>query len=150
MQELKPESVISNGFEFGNHRFIRIYDMNLIPRHLFEQVKEHDINVDLVYTMSDMICSSPFCLIYAVANEEKQVVGVLWVYANPLEDAVWCNVFSLDKGVQMKGGRAKVQEVLIALRDHLGLKKVKTVTTRWKALSRYGWTKAKSTIMEVK
>lgn len=122
--------------------------MNLIPRRLMDQVKSQELNIDLVYSAGGVITSNPFTLLYAIADKENQIVGVFWATVAPIENTVWGQILSVDRDRQDKSIVPSAINFLKKIRDELGLKRVKCVTTRPRALGKYGMKRSRNVIME--
>jgi hypothetical protein len=148
-QQKRSSNYVNRGYKFNNLKFIRIFDLNLIPRDLIEQVKNTELNTDLLYQIGDNVTSSPFTLLYAISNEESGVVGVLWASVAVIEDTLWGQMASVRKEYQDGTIIPAMMDFLQKIRGELGLGHLKCITTRPRALERYGWKRSKNIIMEV-
>lgn len=149
MQEKRPKNWVNRGYQFGELKFIRVFDMNLIPRKLMQQVKNQDLNVDLLYSAGEQITGNPFSLLYAIADKESRIVGALWATVAPLENTIWVQILSVDKDYQNKSIIPGAMDFVKRVRDELSVKLVKCVTTRPRALEKYGMKRSRNIIMEV-
>ena len=132
----------------GQLKFIKIDDMNLIPRKLIDQIRDNLWNTEEVYRLWPLY-NNPFSLLYALADEECLVRGVLWLVILPLQRHLWINLLSLDKEVQGRGFIQKqLHPFLRKLCEKLGLTNYKAITTRPKGFSRQGFKRDRMVLME--
>ena len=73
-------------------KWIRIYDFNLIPKYLFDQVKGLNFPMKRVYEFGNDIAKNPFTLLYALADESHRIRGFLWASVNPLDQSIVGNI----------------------------------------------------------
>ena len=93
-----------------------------IPRELFEQVKDIEINLDLLYQSPAMFISDLNTRFYVLVDSEEKIKGFLWAYMNVLLDAIQIQMFSLDKEYQFIDA---LKETLKFIESWMGEKKVK-------------------------
>lgn len=148
MQERRPKNWANRGYKSGDLKFIRIFDMNLVPRFLLDQVKNRDLNVDFLYSVGDQITGNPFNLLYAISDKDSRIAGVLWATVAPIESTIMTHIISMGKEYQDKTIIPAAMDFLNKIRDELGLKQLKCITTRPRAFEKYGMKRSKNVIME--
>ncbi len=130
--------------EHDSLEFLRIYDINLVPRYLFEQV-ERDWEVDAVYKASDFINRNPTTMLWVLMNDNHEIKGVLWCNLNYINDSIFSHVLSIDKEHQGQGKYSiKAIEELSKFK-----KKIKWLTTTPEVFEKFGYKKSKYVYMEV-
>lgn len=129
---------------------LRVYNLNIIPRRFFEQVKDLDWNIDRLYLMSEQVCSNPCNLIYVLYDKENVIQGVIWAQINLLSENLCIMLLSVDKEYQGANGAAieAARFALDSIRREAGLKKVLWTTTRPRAYEKHGFKRSKSIAME--
>lgn len=121
-------------------RFIKVDDIHLIPRELLEQVREWDWPPEEIYRLWPLLFDNLFNLLYALADEEHQVRGVLWLCILPLHRSLFINLLSLDKQAQGKGFiKKQLHPFMQKLCQQLGLKNYKGITSRPEGFCRQGF-----------
>ena len=142
---------------FADLRFVRvagkpdIVDMlfRQIPRELFEQVKDVEFNVDLLYQYPSKFIGGINTRFYMLVDEDDKIKGLLWAFVNLLTESIDVQVLSIEKEYQF-GDALKETEKFI--RSWLGENenlKIQIITTRPHAYQRNGWTKSKQVLMEI-
>jgi hypothetical protein len=131
-------------------KLIRVFDFRLIPRYLFEQVKPDDAGeIEELYGDWGLVMArSPLSLLYAMADEDHKVRGVLWAVVDPITKTVTVQILSLDKAYQDRKAVGHAREFLEKIRDRLKLNQIRFCTTRPKAFERFGCRKSDHILME--
>lgn len=130
---------------YYNLEFLRIYDINLVPRYLFEQLEHREWDVDRVYKASTLINSNPCTMLWALMNDNHEIKGVLWCNLNYLTDVIDCYVLSIDKEYQGQGKYIlKTVELLKPFK-----KKIKCITAMPEIFEKLGYKRTKYIYMEV-
>ncbi len=103
-----------------------------IPRELFEQVKDPNVNVDNLYKFGPMSLASETTFIYVMFDPANVVKGVLWASINKFTDNLEVSILSVDKEYQ--GGNAcKVTlEFLQDIKKEHHLNKIRLMSPRGK------------------
>ena len=57
-----------------------------IPRELFEQVKDVEFNIDLLYKSPSGFLNKANTMFYVLTDNEDKIKGVLWAYINILTE----------------------------------------------------------------
>ena len=136
--------------QIGELKFIRIYDFHLIPRDLIEQIKDRDYPSDRLYAIGEYITKNPCTLLYALADPEHKIKGILWATVSLLDERMYVNLLSIAKEYQNHGQALKVvHENLEKIQTNLKLKGIRWITTRPHAFERQGFKRAQSVMMEV-
>ena len=120
-----------------------------IPRHLLEQVKGRQWEVDTLLALGPRILTSPLQFLILMIVEWQAVRGFLWVTACPLTDSLALQAVSVDREYQGSDIPSRTMEVMRELRDELGLARIFALTTRGRALKRHGWAESNLKIMEM-
>jgi hypothetical protein len=131
-------------------KFIRIYDLKLIPKYLFEQVKPQNFDLNEVYAMAPNFETSPLMLLYALADEEHKIKGFLWGYINSILKTIDVDLLTVDKEYQDNGQiMLEVKKLLSPIKEKIGYRAFRIITQRPRALSRFGFKKTGEIIMEL-
>lgn len=120
-----------------------------IPRELFEQIKDVEFNIDLLYQTPSRFISGANTRFYVLIDEDKKIKGILWAYVNILTEAIDVYVLSIDREYQF-GDALKV--TLEFIRSWFGKNetlKIMCITTRPQAYERAGWKTTKRVGMEI-
>ncbi|KKN53625.1 hypothetical protein LCGC14_0600560 [marine sediment metagenome] len=152
----KMEAVLDKK-TFSDLKFVRItgepdiVDMlfRQIPRELFEQVKDIEFNIDLLYQYPSKFIGGVNNMFYVLVDDEDLIKGILWIYINVLTEAIQIQILSIDKEYQF-GNALKETEKFI--RSWLGENenlKIQIMTTRPHAYQKNGWKKSKQVLMEI-
>lgn len=129
-------------------KFIKIDDLNLIPRELLAQVRDWDWSPEEVYQAWPLF-DNPFNLLYALADEARQVRGVLWLCILPLHRTLFINLLSLDKAAQGKGFiKKQLHPYLKELCQQLKLRNYKGITSRPDGFCRQGFKRDRMVLVE--
>ena len=148
----------SKEIDFESLRFIRVFTPMHIPKYLIEQVKDRTYDVEDWYKYQEMICLhqtdegpklNPLSLLYVIADEDNQVVGMLWCEIEAMSKVLILQTFSMDKKYWMKGKAVevladKVKEIVRECK----LKKVYWNNAYPKHAERYGFKRSRTVLME--
>ncbi len=85
--------------------FIRITDLERIPRYLFEQVKDRSWSIERFYRLLPSFLAVESHRFWAVENN-GEVVGVLWAVIDVLSEKLNVIVYSVNKDYQNSLGVA--------------------------------------------
>lgn len=136
--------------KFEDLKFIRVTDPDIfrlvVPRRLFEQVKDSTFNIDRIYQLADNFIKSPCTHFFVLADEDNVVKGVLWAYVNVFNETVQVNLFSVDKEYQFNNALELTLKFIRSWADNL---KITCLTTRPKAYEKAGWQHGKQIMMEI-
>lgn len=131
-------------------KFIRIYDIRLVPRYLFEQIKPRIFDIDEIYEMANKFENDPLILMFAMADEEYKIKGFLWSYVDSILKTLCVETLTVDKEYQHRGEIIeKVMNFLIPFKEKLGLRAIRFLTNRPKAFIRFGAKSTGETYLEV-
>lgn len=153
-------------------QFVRVIDpaiFQVIPRKLFEQIKELDEEaIDAIYANAVSIMTIPVvnekgirigtlpklnvwvAILHDVAH---QIKGFLWAEFDIIERCIFVQACSLDKQYQSNDGAfiKKVVEYLRGLPVPDELKaNIRFATTRPEAFEKLGWKRSKKILLELK
>ncbi len=118
-----------------------------IPRELFEQVKDDDLDIDKLYQLSQSLLSNSMVQFYILVDKDNKIKGVLWGFANVLFNSIDIVLLSVDKEYQFDDA---IEETLKFIKSWQEDAKIRIVTTRTSAYEKAGFEISKKTIMEVK
>lgn len=154
--------------EFSDLKFVRLTQpeqFSLVPRYLFEQVKESEFKIERLYEFGPILLASPFTFFYILA-EKKQLEkgcapakGIFWAEISPLDNRIKVWAFSIDKDYQQnRNGEFSrksnavnsVIEFIRELQKENGLdEKIEIVTYRPHFYKNAGFKKSKKILMEI-
>lgn len=143
--------------DFNELKFVRINNttpevtqmlFNKIPRGLFDQIKDIDFNVDLLYRMPEKFISGFNTRFYVLADKDDEVKGILWAFINILTESIDVQVLSVDKQYQWSNALNKTLEFIKSWQGENESLKVKCITTRPQAYKKAGWKESRQKIME--
>jgi len=139
-------------------RWVRVFTPSHVPHYLVEQIRDRDYSVEEFFKYQQINCMmqgntgivlNPFNHLYVLADKENLVKGVLWFCVDALSKDILIQVFSMDKEYWGRG------EAVKKLADHIkqiqikgNLNKIYWVTNYPKHSERYGFSRAKSVLME--
>jgi hypothetical protein len=130
-------------------KFIRIYDLKLIPKYLFEQVKPQNFDLNELYAMAPNYESDPLTLLYVLADEGHKIKGFLWCHINTILKTIDVEVLTVDKEYQDRGQIIlKAKDFMTPVKEKIGYKAFRIITKRPKAFSRAGFKQTGEVIME--
>jgi hypothetical protein len=141
---------------FSDLKFVRItgepdiVDMlfRQIPRELFEQVKDVEFNISLLYQMPSKFIGGANNMFYVLVDDEDLIKGILWCYLNILTEAIQIQVLSIEKEYQFGDALEETEKFIRSWMSENESLKVQIMTTRPHVYQRNGWTKSKQVLME--
>jgi len=128
-------------------RFVKVKDIHLIPRYLFEQVKPRDFNIDKLYEWAPILLANPMNLLGAFIDRSETIRGVMWSDFNPITEKITVHILSVDKEYFGSGILKEADGIVCKFKKKLNAKGILVTTTRSKALEKIGYTKTQ-TLME--
>ena len=138
--------------KFDELKFIRIYDFNLVPRYLMEQVKGGEVNIDHVIAFGSNLAKDPLTLLYALADGQNRIKGFLWAAVDVFEECIHVNALSVDREYQDKPGVALLKSAEFLKQQMEGSKlkrKITFATNRPRAFERVGFKRTELVNMEI-
>lgn len=148
--------------KFDELKFQRVIDPNifrLIPKTLFEQVKDYDFSVEKLMLFGQMIMQNPLVYLYALTDERNVIKGVLWARIDCIDEMLEVYLLSVMRAYQ--GGetiaivkefcRELIKKERPRLKRELNMNlkdKITWFTTRPEAFEKYGFKRAKRVFME--
>ena len=147
--EKKIVKLKKKGPRFTDLKGIRIFDFNLIPKYLLEQVKGSDINWDTVLKLNNDINSNPLTILYVWADDKNIIKGFLWGELALISERLVMIVLSVDKKYQHSDINKVLQELMREICGSLNIKSCIWCTTRPRAFERVGYIKSKRVLMEI-
>lgn len=143
--------------DFNNLKFVRItgspeiIDMvfRRIPRELFEQVKDVEFNIDLLYEVPSRFINNVNTRFYVLTDDGDVIKGILWAYINLLTEKIQVNILSIDKEYQFNDALEKTLEFVRSWQGENENLKIECITTRPHSYEKNGWKQSKRKIMEI-
>ncbi len=120
-----------------------------IPRELFEQVKDVEFNIDLLYKSPSGFLNKANTMFYVLTDNEDKIKGVLWAYINILTEKIQVNILSIDKEYQFSDALEKTLEFVRSWQGKDENLKIQIITTRPHAYEKAGLVKSKQILMEI-
>jgi len=138
---------------FKNLKFVRLTEPSqfaLIPRALFEQVKDSNLMVDRVYQLAPAMMQSPVMFLFVLAESDTAIIkGVMWAMINPLTDMLMVHLLSVDKEYQDNEAVEETHKLLKAIIKGFNLRGLEFITIRPLAfIKKYGGKQSKKVIIE--
>jgi len=81
-------------------QFIRIFDFNLIPRALIEQIEGSSYKPEKIYEFAVDIGTDPFTMLYCLADKDHKIRGFFWGTLNPINESLNIHMYSIEKEYQ--------------------------------------------------
>ena len=137
--------------------------LKIVPRYLFEQIKNRKWDVDRLYEYGPLFITNPLNRFWVLTDIDHKVKGVLWITIDPITEFIAVNILSIDKEYQRLNGSLRSRpsdvirrtvEFLHKVQDELKAKKVNIKrkilwsTTRPRACERAG-AKRYRVVMEI-
>ena len=129
-------------------KFVRVNDINLIPRYLFEQVKPLDFDIDELYKWAPVLMNNPMNVIGAFVDKFETVKGVMLCSYNPINRTITVNMLSVDPEYFGMGIVKEADGIVNKFKKKLGAQRIVIVTTRPMAIARAGYKVASTVMME--
>jgi DNA modification methylase len=101
--------------------FVRIKDpqvFKLIPRYLFEQIKDREYDIEQIYKFGPILILSRFNCLYLLVNEENLIKGILFATFDPLAEIILVYVLSVDKEYQRNGILPQTRDFLKNIKEN--------------------------------
>lgn len=130
-------------------KFVRVRTIDQIPRHLFEQVKPREFDIDRLYEFAPVLLKNPLNLMGAFVTKEGEIKGVMWATFNVIANSIMVNVLSIAKEYFGRGIVREANGILRKQQKVLGATRVVFTTTRPRAFERFGYRKSKRVVMEM-
>ncbi len=148
---------------FSDLKFVRItgepdiVDMlfRQIPRELFEQVKDIEFDIDLLYQYPSKFIGGINMMFYVLVDDDDKIKGVLWFSVNILMQTVQVQILSIDKEYQresMVDDSDALKETVKYIRKWMNGNsdyKIIGITTRPYACQKNGWRLSKHVLLEI-
>ena len=143
--------------DFEDLKFVRItgtpeiIDMvfRRIPRELFEQVKDVEFNIDLLYKAPSRFIGNVNTRFYVLTDEADVIKGILWAYINILTEKIQVNIFSVDKEYQFGNALEKTLEFVRSWQGKDESLKIEIITTEPSTYEKLGWKSSEQVILEI-
>lgn len=119
-----------------NLKYVKLTTLEAVPRHLFEQVKPMEFDVDALYKWGPIIIANPLNLFGAFLDKEQVIKGIMWSSFNPISNKIHCHILSVDKEYFGRGILREANGILNKNKKKLGAKRITFTTTRPKAFEK--------------
>lgn len=120
-----------------------------IPRELFEQVKDVEFNIDLLYQAPSRFISNVNTRFYVLTDNEDKIKGILWAYLNILTEKIQINIFSIEKEYQFDNALEKTLEFIRSWQSEKENLKIEIITTEPQTYEKLGWKSSGQIILEI-
>ena len=143
--------------KFEDLKFVRIagtpeiIDMvfRRIPRELFEQVKDVEFNINLLYQTPSSFIGNVNTRFYVLTDDEDKIKGILWACINILTRKIQVNILSIDKEYQFDDAIEKTLEFVRSWQGENENLKIQIITSRPHAYEKSGFVKSKQILLEI-
>ncbi len=120
-----------------------------IPRELFEQVKDVEFNIDLLYKAPSRFISNVNTRFYVLTDDEDKIKGILWASVNLLTEKIQISILSVEKEYQFGNAIEKTLEFIKSWQNDNEDLTIQIMTTRPTAYKKVGFKESKQLIMEI-
>lgn len=120
-----------------------------IPKELFEQVKDVEFNIDLLYQYPSKFISGLNTRFYVLTDDKDKIKGILWAYLNLLTESIDVHILSIDKEYQFGNAIEKTLEFVRSWQGENESVKIQIITSRPQAYERAGFVKSKRILLEI-
>lgn len=120
-----------------------------IPRELFEQDKDVELNIELLYQYPSKFIGGANTRFYVLVDNKDVIKGVLWASINLLTEKIQISILSVDKEYQFSNALEKTLEFVRSWQGKEENLKIQIVTTRTSAYEKVGLIKSKHILMEI-
>jgi len=123
-----------NGKKFEDLKFVRLTEpgqFNLIPRYLFEQVKDEDLIIDRVYQYGPHSLAHPFTFFHVLVEKDTALIkGFLWAEIDVYTNILFVNIFSVDREYQGDDALKITLDFAEKIQEEQQLTKIQMITPR--------------------
>lgn len=120
-----------------------------IPKELFEQVKDIEFNIDLLYKVPSRFISNVNTRFYVLTDDEDKIKGILWAYINLLTESIDVHILSIDKEFQFNNAIEKTLEFIKSWQGKDEKLKIQIITSRPHAYEKAGFVKSERVLLEI-
>jgi len=155
-ENIKIES--TENTDIDKLRFVRIFTPMHIPKHLVEQVRDREYDIDEFYKYQEINCVSksvdgftlnPLNHLYVLVDENNNTKGFLWFTVDVLSKHIFIHTFSVDKEYWFKGKTVKkLADFVKDIQRKASLKKIYWCTSFPKHSQRHGFRRSSGILME--
>lgn len=146
--------------DFNDLRFVQInnpgtspevIDMifRRIPKVLFEQVKDIEFNIELLYKAPSRFINGVNVRFYVLTDDTDVIKGILWASVNLLTEKIQISILSVEKEYQFSNAIEKTLEFIRSWQGENENLKIQIMTTRPSAYEKAGFVKSKQVLMEI-
>ena len=120
-----------------------------IPRELFEQVKDVEFNIDLLYQYPSKFIGGATTRFYVLIDAEDKIKGILWASVNLLTEKIQISILSVEKEYQFSDAIEKTLEFIRSWQGENENLKIQIVTIEPQTYEKLGWKSSEQIILEV-
>lgn len=134
--------------DFNELQFVRITNTEMfwmIPRKLFDDIKDKNYDVEMLYKMTGQYLS-PTSFMFLLVDEYSKIKGFLWFYLNLLNKKAQVNILTIDPDYQGSKAIQKTAEFIKSLDKDLT---IEIMTSRPKAFEKAGFKRSETLILEI-
>ena len=117
----------------------------MIPRKLFDGIKDNNYDIDMLYKMVGQYLS-PTSFMFLLVDEESQIKGFLWFYFNLLNKKAQVNILTVHSEYQGSKAIQKTAEFIKSMGKDIT---IEIMTSRPKAFEKAGFKKSETFILEI-
>lgn len=130
---------------------LRIYDFNLVPSRLLEQLKlGMPVNLDMMRRMGHAAVQTGLSVLYVFADEKHVIRGFMWLTVSPVTESLYVDAVSFDPEFQDgKTPHELIKPILRATKQEFGAKNIFTMTRTPRAAKKHGWQTTRVYLMKV-
>lgn len=135
--------------KFEDLKFERITQpllFNYIPKYLFEQVKDWEIDIDKLCKLSETFLNNPCSLFFVLVDDNNQIQGIFWANANIINNCIDVILLSINKEYQFDDAIKNTLNFINTLQENAT---VRILASRTAKYEKAGFKKTK-TLMEIK
>ena len=121
-----------------------------IPKELFEQIKDFEFNIELLYQTPSSFINNINTRFYVLTDGEDKIKGILWAYVNVLTEKIQINVLSVDREFQFGNALEKTLEFVKTWQGKDENITIEIVTKKPSAYEKAGLKRSKKILMEWK
>ena len=121
-----------------------------IPKELFEQIKDFEFNIELLYQTPSSFINNINTRFYVLTDSEEKIKGILWAYVNVLTEKIQINILSVDREFQFGNALERTLEFVKSWQGKDENITIEIVTKKPGAYEKAGLKRSKKILMEWK
>lgn len=122
--------------------------IEMIPRHLLEQIKPRTWEVDRFYRLAGLLKASPFNVMGVFIDKAGIVQGFMWGSINPLDERFYVHILTVDSAYQGKGIIGEARGISNKIMKESNTKSMAFQTIYPEKFESWGFKRSQSVLME--